>query len=205
MKHVVIFARCPQLGRVKTRLAADIGPVETLRFYRATLNTVSRRLASGGGWSTWIGITPDDTLGKDRLYPRGVGRLPQGGGDLGERMAHCLSRFGSHPALIVGSDIPDIDRRHIAAAFDALKRHDLVFGPSDDGGYWLVGAAQGARAGNLFDDVRWSTEHALAATLANARKGARVAMLEPLADIDDGEAYWDWCGRRAGRQATRPD
>ena len=54
MKHVVIFARRPQLGRVKTRLAADIGPIETLRFYRATLNTVSRRLVAGGGWSTWI-------------------------------------------------------------------------------------------------------------------------------------------------------
>jgi len=196
MKHVVIFARRPQLGRVKTRLAADIGPVETLRFYRATLNTVSRRLAAGGGWSTWIGITPDDTLGKDRLYPRGVGRLPQGGGDLGQRMAQCLSRFGPYPALIVGSDIPDIDRRHIASAFDALKRNDLVFGPSDDGGYWLVGAAQGVRAVNLFDDVRWSTEHALADTLANARKDVRVAMLEPLADIDDGDAYRAWRSRR---------
>jgi len=196
MKHVVIFARRPQLARVKTRLAADIGPVETLRFYRATLNTVSRRLNASGGWSTWIGITPDDTLGQDRLYPRGVGRLPQGGGDLGERMAHCLAGFGPYPALIVGSDIPDIDRRHIAAAFDALKRHDLVFGPSDDGGYWLVGAAQGARAGRLFEDVRWSTEHALADTLANAGKDVRVAMLDPLADIDDGDAYRAWRSRR---------
>ena len=196
MKHVVIFARRPQLGRVKTRLAADIGPVETLRFYRATLNTVSRRLNAGGGWSTWIGITPDDTLGQVRLYPRGVGRLPQGSGDLGERMAHCLARFGPHPTLIVGSDIPDIDRRHIASAFDALRRNDLVFGPSDDGGYWLVGAAKGARARYLFEDVRWSTENALADTLANARKGARVAMLEPLADIDDGDAYHAWRSRR---------
>lgn len=194
MKHVVIFARRPQLGRVKTRLAADIGPVETLRFYRSTLNTVARRLSAAGSWATWIGITPDDTLGRERLYPKGVWRLPQGSGDLGQRMANCLTRFGPHPALIVGSDIPDIDRRHVAAAFDELRRNELVFGPSDDGGYWLVGAAQGARVGALFNGVRWSTEHALADTLANVRPGVRVAMLEPLADIDDGDAYRAWRG-----------
>ena len=118
-----------------------------------------------------------------------MGRLPQGAGDLGQRMANCLARFGPYPALIVGSDIPDVDRRHVTAAFDALRRNELVFGPSDDGGYWLVGAAQGARAGAMFNDVRWSTEFALADTLENIRPGVRVAMLEPLADIDDGEAY----------------
>ena len=107
-------------------------------------------------------------------------------------MANCLIGFGPQPALIVGSDIPDIDRQHVAAASDALRRNELVFGPSDDGGYWLVGAAQGARVGGLFNDVRWSTEHALADTLANVRPGIRVAMLEPLADIDDGAAYRAW-------------
>tara|TARA_R110000868_G_scaffold1844_4_gene14556 strand:+ start:5347 stop:5955 length:609 start_codon:yes stop_codon:yes gene_type:complete len=196
VKHVVIFARRPQLGRVKTRLAADIGAVETLRFYRSTLNTVARRLAAGGGWTTWIGITPDNTLGDSRVYPRAVGQLAQGGGDLGQRMTNCLARFGPDPAVIVGSDIPDIDRRHIAAAFDALRHNELVFGPSADGGYWLVGAAQGGRVGALFDDVRWSTEHALADTLGNARPGVRTAMLEPLADIDDGDAYLNWRAAR---------
>ena len=197
MKHVVIFARRPQLGQVKTRLARDIGPVETLRFYRSTLATVTRRLAAGHGWQTWLGLTPDETIFDHRLYPPMAGRLPQGGGDLGDRMARCLARFGPNPVLIVGSDIPDIDRSHIAAAFDALRRHELVFGPSVDGGYWLVGAAQGSRVGALFDGVRWSTEHALADSLDNVRPGVRVAMLEELADIDDGAAYDRWRGRGA--------
>lgn len=196
MKHVVIFARRPQLGRVKTRLARDIGPVETLRFYRSTLATVTRRLAADRSWQTWLGLTPDETIFDDRLYPSMAGRLPQGDGDLGDRMARCLARFGQDPVLIVGSDIPDIDRRHIAWAFDALRRNDLVFGPSGDGGYWLVGAAQGARVGALFNDVRWSTEYALSDTLENVRPGVRVAMLEELADIDDGAAYVAWRGTR---------
>ena len=197
MKHVVIFARRPQLGRVKTRLARDIGSVETLRFYRSTLMSVTRRLAAAQGWQTWLGLTPDETIFDDRLYPPMAGRLPQGDGDLGDRMARCLARFGPNPVLIVGSDIPDIDRSHIASAFDALRRKDLVFGPSGDGGYWLVGAAQGARVGALFNDVRWSTEHALTDTLDNVRPGVRVAMLGELADIDDGKAYTAW--RRASR------
>ena len=86
---------------------------------------------------------------------------------------------------------------NIAAAFDALRRNDLVFGPSDDGGYWLVGAAQGARVGALFENVRWSTEHALVDTLENIRSGLRVEILQMLADIDDGAAYY------ARRQSRR--
>ncbi|HCH56369.1 MAG TPA: hypothetical protein DEV64_04695 [Rhodospirillaceae bacterium] len=192
MKHVVIFARRPQLGCVKTRLARDIGPVETLRFYRSTLVTVTRRLSAGRSWQTWLGLTPDETVFDDWLYPSMAGRLPQGEGDLGIRMARCFARFGHDTVLIVGSDIPDIDRRHVAEAFDTLKRNDLVFGPSGDGGYWLVGAAQGARIGRLFDNVRWSTKFALADTLNNVRPSVRVGMLGELPDIDDGAAYAAW-------------
>ena len=192
MRHVVIFARRPRLGQVKTRLAADIGPVETLRFYRSALGAVTRRLLAGQGWTTWLAVTPDDSAFEPRTFPSGAWCMPQGNGDLGERMARCLTRFGPNPAIIVGSDIPDLDRRHIAAAFDALRRNDLVFGPSDDGGYWLVGAAQGARVGALFEDVRWSSEYALSDTLENVRPCVRVAMLQTLADIDDGEAYRAW-------------
>jgi glycosyltransferase A (GT-A) superfamily protein (DUF2064 family) len=107
-------------------------------------------------------------------------------------MANCLSQFGSNPTLIVGSDIPDLSCRHASAAFKALRNHELVFGPSKDGGYWLVGAAQGVRVDALFERVRWSTKHALCDTLENVRQGARVAFLEPLADIDDGETYYRW-------------
>lgn len=189
MKHVILFARRPQLGRVKTRLAADIGVVETLRFYRSTLASVSRRLTGAGGWATWIAVTPDAAVRDRRVWPMGAGLLQQGSGDLGARMERTLSVFGPDPAVIVGSDIPELDRAHLADAFDALRHNDFVFGPSDDGGYWLVGAKQGRRAGGLFDDVRWSSETALSDTLGNISGKDRVAMLGTLADIDDGAAY----------------
>ena len=77
---------------------------------------------------------------------------------------------------------------HIAAAFAALGRADLVFGPATDGGYWLVGARNPLVLRGLFDGVRWSGPYALADTLANARS-RRVALLEPLDDVDDAEDF----------------
>ena len=188
----MIFARTPRLGRVKTRLAADIGETPALRFYRATLNAVSRRLAADPRWTTWLGVTPDAAVRDIRAIPCGIPRIPQGGGDLGDRMTRCMKRFGTHPVAIVGSDVPGLERRHVAEAFEALRRCEFVFGPSDDGGYWLVGAAHGARVGTLFGNVRWSGAHALSDTVANAAPAARVAFLQPLADIDDGDAFRAW-------------
>ncbi len=202
MRHVVIFARRPRLGAVKTRLAADVGPGAALRFYRTTLDAVARRLAADRRWTTWIGVTPDDSASDARIWPPGVGRLAQGGGDLGARMARCMARFGMNPVVVVGSDVPDLSRRHVAAAFEALRHGDLAFGPSGDGGYWLAGAARGARVGGLFRGVRWSGPHALADTVANARPGVRVRMLETLDDVDDGAALRRW--RRRPAAIPRP-
>ena len=196
MRNAVVFARRPKLGRVKTRLASEIGPVETMRFYRANLARLARELGGDRRWATWFAVTPDDALFDRCTWPVNVGLMAQGEGDLGERMGNALVRFGREPAVILGSDIPDAGRRQIGAAFDALRTHDLVFGPAADGGYWLVGAAQGARVGDLFEDVRWSGPDALSDTLENVRAGVRTAMLETLSDIDSREAYEAWRARR---------
>ncbi len=195
MKHAVIFARRPQLGRVKSRLAADIGSVNALRFYRSTLSALCRRLSAGGSWQTWLGVTPDASLLDARIWPATIPRLPQGYGDLGDRMERILVVFGQNPVLIVGSDIPDVSARHIAAAFEALHRRDLVFGPSADGGYWLVGARRGCDAAGLFEGVRWSGPEVLSDTMKNAQ-GKRIELLDELDDIDDGSSYQLWSSRR---------
>ena len=92
--------------------------------------------------------------------------------------------------------MPAIRRHHIAAAFKALGRHDAVFGPAADGGYWLVGLRRRPRFQDVFNRVRWSTEHALKDTLENLKPGQTHALLETLEDIDDGEAYAKWKKRR---------
>jgi glycosyltransferase A (GT-A) superfamily protein (DUF2064 family) len=84
--------------------------------------------------------------------------------------------------VLVGSDIPGLSRADLAAAFRALGRADAVFGPAEDGGYWLVGFGP-RRPAQPFADVRWSTRHALADTLANFA-GRRIALLRSLRDVD---------------------
>ena len=97
-------------------------------------------------------------------------------------MQRIMASVPPGPLVIVGTDIPAIRAAHIAQAFRALGRHDAVFGPAADGGYWLVGLAP-RRPARPFAAVRWSTEHALADTLANFA-GRRVAMLRTLHDVD---------------------
>lgn len=196
--HLVVFARTPRRGAVKRRLAADIGPDATLAFYRRTLDDVLRRLGTDPRWRTWLAVTPDADAARSGLWPPvpGVRLIGQGGGDLGARMARPLIEMPPGPVVIVGTDIPDIAPRHIADAFAALGTHDMVFGPATDGGYWLVGARRRPRVPRgLFRDVRWSTEHALADTLAGLPGDFRTAMLETLDDVDDGAAFRAWRAR----------
>jgi hypothetical protein len=145
----------------------------------------------------------------DRAVPETARRFPhlpvigQGGGDLGARMARPLrpppAGLPPGPVAIVGSDIPAIRPHHVAQAFAALGRHDFVFGPARDGGYWLIGARRRPRLPpGLLAGVRWSTGFALADSLATLPPGASAAMLEVLEDVDDGDAY----ARRSGARQT---
>jgi glycosyltransferase A (GT-A) superfamily protein (DUF2064 family) len=123
--------------------------------------------------------------------------LPQGPGDLGDRMARVLRRLPPGPVVIVGADIPDLTAAHVAQAFRRLGDHDWVIGPAEDGGYWLIGARRRPRLRLPFAGVRWGGPHALADTLAGLA-GARVARLEVLADVDRGADL-----ARVARRAAR--
>jgi len=184
--QLVIMAKAPRIGRVKSRLARGIGRVGAWAFYRQTLAAVSRPLAADPRWTTWLAVSPDDTVHNDRVWPVQCSRFSQGNGDLGQRMGRAMETLDPGPVVIIGADIPDIRPLHIAAAFTALGTHDAVFGPADDGGYWLVGLKRRPRITAIFENVRWSTEHALADTCANLPNLAKIAWLETLIDVDDG-------------------
>jgi glycosyltransferase A (GT-A) superfamily protein (DUF2064 family) len=98
-------------------------------------------------------------------------------------MQRIMHRAGPGPVVIIGTDVPGIRARHIQAAFHLLGQHDAVFGPATDGGYWLVGLRRRPRVLEPFANVRWSTPHALADTLANLG-GCSIAVLPRLADVD---------------------
>ncbi len=90
--------------------------------------------------------------------------LRKGAGDLGQRMARIFAALAPGPAIIVGSDIPDLRAEDVAHAFRALRRADAVLGPAHDGGYWLIGLARTKLARALEKPIRWSSPHALADT-----------------------------------------
>jgi hypothetical protein len=186
--HLVVFARATRLGRVKRRLGRDIGPVAAWAFYRRTAFELLRRLGRDGRWTCWLALTPDREAARAGIWPAGWRRIPQGRGNLGRRMARPARILPPGPVVIVGTDVPAIRPRHIAAAFAALGSHEVVLGPAADGGYWLVGFRRSPRRLDPFRGVRFSSPHALGDTLANL-EGHRVWMLEMLDDVDDGAAY----------------
>jgi rSAM/selenodomain-associated transferase 1 len=181
------MAKSPDMGRVKRRLAREIGSGAAIRFYRFCLSHTVMRLAVDPRWRTVLAVDPGRSPAM-RFSPlrKGPASVPQGDGDLGRRMQLLFRRLAPGPVLIVGSDIPSISPAHIAEAFSLLGGADVVLGPAPDGGYWLVGLKRTPRVPSPFAHVRWSGPHALADTLANL-KGLRVALAARLRDVDTAE------------------
>lgn len=189
--------KVPQAGRVKTRLAQEIGVARATWFYRHTAAAVLARLARSSRWQTVLAIAPDGGI-RHAFWPHGVARLEQGVGDLGERMQRAMRRQGLGPVVVIGTDVPTIRTSDIGAAFKLLGTCDAVFGPAADGGYWLVGQKRRPRELAMFANVRWSTPDALADTLRNL-SGCRIGLVATLSDVDTAEDWKNvaaWCGRR---------
>nr|WP_261368105.1 TIGR04282 family arsenosugar biosynthesis glycosyltransferase [Pseudosulfitobacter koreense] len=172
----------PRAGRVKTRLGRDIGMTAAAWWFRHQVRRLLRQTVDPR-WATVLAVAPDRAGMTSRVWPAHLPRWPQGRGDLGDRMARMMARAGG-PVCVIGADVPGITRAHIASAFAALGDHDAVFGPAEDGGYWLIGLRRARPLPRgLFQGVRWSTEHALADTCASL-PGLRIAQIETLRDVD---------------------
>ncbi len=184
---LIVFARAPQLGGVKRRLAAGIGCRAALRFHRINTESLIRRLGRDRRWRTMLAVTPEPWR-----WPAHLPRMNQHGHDLGARMANALRTAPRGPVLLVGSDVPGITADGIARAFHALQSADAVFGPARDGGYWLVGIRNKGLLRRLFRNVRWSGEHALADTASNLPAGRRHVLVDMLEDVDDAESWRRW-------------
>jgi rSAM/selenodomain-associated transferase 1 len=185
--RLVVMATAPVAGGAKTRLAREIGVAAATRFARQATAALLQRVARDQRWQTVVAVSPDAAV-TSRCWPRGIARVAQGGGDLGARMHRLIRRMPPGPVAIVGTDVPGITPALIAEAFRRIGGHDAVFGPAIDGGYWLVGMRRRPRLLRPFDDVRWSSEHALADTLANL-KGRSFAFTATLGDVDTGSDF----------------
>jgi rSAM/selenodomain-associated transferase 1 len=185
---LVIFVKEPRPGRVKTRLASDIGRIDAAWWFRHASARLIARVARDRRWRTVLAVTPDAEGMRSRVRPA-LPRAPQGRGDLGRRMERFLrgepgTRVPPGPVAVIGADLPGLRPHHLAHAFHLLCRHDAVLGPAADGGYWLIGLRRRRRAPRGFlAGVRWSTRHALADTLARLRH-LEVGIAATLRDVD---------------------
>lgn len=183
--RLVVMAKLPVAGRVKTRLAGEAGTSAAIRFARHATAALLQRLGGDPRWRTMLAVTPDAGVGS-RAWPRGLPRIAQGSGDLGRRMQRLFDRLPPGPVVIIGTDIPEVRAADIAGAFRGLGGHDAVLGPATDGGYWLIGLRRRPRVPRALSDVRWSTRHALADTLANLA-GRSIARTATLSDVDTAQ------------------
>lgn len=185
--RLILFARYPAAGSCKTRLIPALGPIGAAAVHRrltertveilrgcSTLVTVAFTGASHSAFTDWLGI--------------GIEFSEQVEGDLTDKLLACL---GLAPVIFLGADTPDLQAHHVNAAISGLQTHEVVIGPAEDGGYYLIGM-RGPRP-ELFVDMPWSTEQVFPETLARLdRLGIVPLLLDTLADCDRPEDLARW-------------
>ena len=203
MNSLIIFARHPELGRVKTRLAAGIGNEAALEAYRALLAHTRAVVAPLAVHKT-VWLTGEVAPVAGATEWSGFEQRPQPAGDLGEKMQAAFTYDFARPveaAVIIGTDCPGLTTGHLTAAFAALRTNDVVLGPAVDGGYYLLGMTRLHPA--LFANKPWSTATVRAETLADAaRLGLRVHLLPELQDVDTVDDLRAW--QQSPAAATGP-
>ncbi len=192
-RRLLVFLKAPRPGIAKTRIAATLGDGAALDIHRDLVaGTLARVAASPEGYGVELRFAPDDAAPEIAPWLRpGWRMVPQGGGDLGARMSRAFEDAfadGCTGVVVVGTDCPDLTAEDLRAAWDGLADHDVVVGPAEDGGYWLLGTS--APRPGLFAGIAWSSSSVLADTLSIARsEGLSVRMLRRLNDVDTAH---DW-------------
>jgi len=187
-RGLIIFARQPLPGTVKTRLAGELGDRAAAGLYSAMLEDVLERAA--GLEDTRLLVFWAREQGALLACPafHRLEMFGQSGATLGERMANAFETAfenGIQDCCIIGSDSPDLPLEYISKAFDELEREraDVTFGPAEDGGYYLVGMRRVWR--RLFEDVAWGGPRVLETSLERARElDLRTCLLPPWYDLD---------------------
>ena len=187
-KTLILFAKAPYPGRVKTRLQPDVSPEQGCELYRAFVDDLLATTRSLKDVKRIMGCDPSQSdpyfEALSEKYP--VDLMDQRGADLGERMRNAFEEIrerGNGPVVIIGTDSPTLPVEMIREAFSRLETHDLVLGPSRDGGYYLIGCAR--QVPPIFHDIPWGTGQVLEKTLRQvADSKIKCALLPFWYDVD---------------------
>jgi len=187
-----IFVKYPEPGKVKTRLAKDVGKEKAAAVYRHLVEkAVCQTKPARKDFDRVIFCDPPDRLAAFESWFPGEHIIGQRGSDIGERMDNALRELlgrGAKKAVITGADIPDLTSEIIRKAFAALDRADVVIGPAMDGGYYLIGMK--APHSEIFRNIPWSTGNVLKESIARIRQsGWTCIAVQTLSDIDTLDDY----------------
>ena len=189
---LIIFAKHPVPGSVKTRLIPSFSPEEAAAFYRSMLLDTLAKTKELSGTARFLFYVDEPGAGQFfRDVAAGMSRLPQRGSNLGERMQDAFRQVfseGYHSVVIIGTDSPDLPLNRIILAYERLANGetDLVFGPSEDGGYYLLGMKMLHPA--IFSGVHWSSSKVFSESLRKAEEERLlVALLPEWHDVDQPE------------------
>lgn len=185
---LLIFVKYPEPGKVKTRLAKNIGLESAAALYREMAETIIYDLSKLTDYAKIIFFDPPERKEDVMRWLKfnGLSFIPQGGNSLGEKMSnafrHAFSR-GADRAVVIGTDCPQISTQTILEAFEKLKTSEVVIGPSYDGGYYLLGLRRFIQ--EVFKDIDWGTNRVLDQTIKRLRdNGINPECLETLRDVD---------------------
>lgn len=160
------------------------------RFYKAQTQDLLRSVGRDPRWRTWLAVTPDRFAKHGRFWPSGFRRVPQGFGDLGKRMMRPFVELPPGPIVLIGSDIPGVTSQHVAHAFQAAERSDIVFGPAADGGFWLVAMNRRRHRSPRFGNIPWSVPETMDSAIDAVPAHWKIIMADTMNDIDTG-ADWE--------------
>jgi hypothetical protein len=190
---VAVFARAPIWGSVKTRLAAVLGNDVALAVHQKLLRETLDNVLDPDSYAVELWLAGDPISLESEPTPLNVELRQQSEGDLGDRMLAAITQLteaGRH-AIVIGCDCPLMSRDYLRTAASALFNHDLVIGPSEDGGYALIGMCRPIP--ELLVDMTWSVSSVLNETLRRAAElDLRVAQMETLWDVDTAADWRRW-------------
>ena len=187
-RAILLFVKYPEPGRVKTRIAASVGPEKAAAIYKQLVARVWSQLPADA--QIVVCYDPPGRGDEVRAWlPHAARYEPQVAGDLGTRLRAAVDGAfanGATQVAVIGSDCVELKPEIFAETWETLELSDIVLGPTSDGGYYLVALRSPMPA--IFQNIRWSTEHTLADTMAQAGS-ASVHLLRNLNDVD---TYEDW-------------
>jgi rSAM/selenodomain-associated transferase 1 len=193
MPHrLMIFTRYPEAHGVKTRLIPALGAEGAAQLHREMTERTVRtaRPLRQLGIEVEVRFTGGDATRMQEAFGQDLRYVDQGEGDLGQRLSAAFEA-GPFPAIAIGTDCPDLSTHHLLEAFAALREHDVVLGPANDGGYYLIGL--GLSAPSIFEGIAWGSANVCVDTQRRiADQHLSIALLSPLSDVDQPEDLPIW-------------